>query len=62
MSSKFSKSATEGSFDASFMPYERYKEINKVHYPSDKVGDNRMTFDFSLTPRVVDVSITVYPK
>ena len=40
MSSKFSKSA--------------YKDINKAHYPSHVVGDNRMTFDFSLTPRVVD--------
>jgi hypothetical protein len=55
MSSKFSKSATEGSFAAGFMSYERYKDINKAHYPSHVVGDNRMTFDFSLTPRVVDV-------
>jgi hypothetical protein len=55
MSSKFSKSATEGPCAVGFMPYERYNDINKARYPSHVVGDNRMTFDFSLTPRLADV-------
>ncbi len=37
-----------------FMPYARYKEINRLCYPPSPVGDNRMSFDFGMSPKPMD--------